>query len=204
MPYKHRHSISCKFQNTKKKSGAKKVPQWSRFGKQLLFAKRSHFSVKKGQKRYLKGVCSVDKNGASEEPFWLLFFLSEGMSNLGTSCHNSYTRFQLLLAYAWKSNCTLYYNTQRGILKPPALSETMTCCHPGEQQTHSTSKVYFNPGWQQVMKWHRFRQCWRIEASTLCDSQLHPKGRFGWADARQAFFLYDNYKDLFLHDMAVY
>ncbi len=36
------------------KSRAKKVPQWSRFGKWLLFAKRSHFTLKKGQKRCVK------------------------------------------------------------------------------------------------------------------------------------------------------
>ena len=33
-----------------KKSGPKKVPQRSRFGNRLLFAKRSHFSLKKGKK----------------------------------------------------------------------------------------------------------------------------------------------------------
>ena len=32
---------------TQKKSGAKKVPRRNHFGKQLLFAKRSHFSFKK-------------------------------------------------------------------------------------------------------------------------------------------------------------
>ncbi len=46
---------------TQKKSGAKMVPQRSRFGKRLLFGKEGPF------------FCGQE-NGPSEELFWLLFF----------------------------------------------------------------------------------------------------------------------------------
>ena len=47
---------------TQKKAGAKKVPQMSHFGKRLLFAKRSHFPLKKVKKRRLH-LQALDGNG---------------------------------------------------------------------------------------------------------------------------------------------